>query len=294
MPRPRQVLAGNFYLITRRCAQRMFLLRPDAVTRNAFIYCLAIAAKLVGIDVIATCAMSNHHHTVIYDRFGLFPKFIEHFHKLLARSQNALRGRSENFWAARQCSVVRLVDRAAVMKEIVYCLSNPVKDMLVAKVHQWPGANSFVAMRRREPLAATRPLHFFLANGKMEATATLTLAIPDVLGSADDVIREIEAGVLAVEEQCATERAKTGASVLGVRAVKKQSWRATAASDEPRNKLSPTIACRDLEERSIALHELREFFAAYRIARQVWLTGHPVTFPPGTYALKRFSALPPS
>lgn len=292
MPRPRQVLAGQFYLVTRRCTQKMFLLRPDAVTRNAFIYCLAIAAKLVGIDIIATCAMSNHHHTVIYDRFGLFPKFIEHFHKLLARSQNALRQRKENFWASRQCSVVRLVDREAVMEKIIYTLANPVKDMLVAKVHQWPGANSFVAMRRREPMTATRPLHFFLANGKMEASATLTLEIPEVLGRTDDVIREIEAGVLAVEERCAAERAKTGARVVGVDAVKKQSWRATTTTVESRNKLSPTLACRDLRERAIALHQLREFFAAYRAARATWLAGRPAAFPPGTYALKRFSATP--
>ena len=34
--------------------------------------------------------MSNHHHTVIFDRDGTFPAFTEHFHKLLAKSQNAL------------------------------------------------------------------------------------------------------------------------------------------------------------------------------------------------------------
>src|SRR5690348_1149584 len=37
---PRQVLPRQFYLITRRCTQRQFLLRPDAPTNNAFLYCL--------------------------------------------------------------------------------------------------------------------------------------------------------------------------------------------------------------------------------------------------------------
>ncbi len=270
----------------------MFLLRPDAATRRAFIYCLAIAAKLVGIDIVATCAMSNHHHTVIFDRLGLFPKFIEHFHKLLARSQNRLRGRKENFWASGQCSVVRLVDRAAVIEKIVYCLSNPVKDMLVARVHQWPGANSFMAMRKREPMTAARPLHFFLADGKMEPSATLTIEIPEILGDANDVIREIEAGVSAVEEQCAAKRAMTGARVVGVNRVKTESCTATASTEEPRNKLSPTIACRDLKERSIALHQLREFLLAYRAARTEWLNGRRPQFPPGTYALRRFAIAP--
>jgi len=36
----RQVLPRQFYLITRRCAQRQFLLRPDTATNNAFLYCL--------------------------------------------------------------------------------------------------------------------------------------------------------------------------------------------------------------------------------------------------------------
>src|SRR5439155_14652909 len=117
MSLPRQVVPGRFYLITRRCTQRAFLLRPDRETNNAFTYCLAEAAARFGITVLMACAMSNHHHTVIYDRFGNYPEFLEHFHKMLARCQNALRGRWENFWASGQCSVVHLVDLADVIRK---------------------------------------------------------------------------------------------------------------------------------------------------------------------------------
>jgi REP element-mobilizing transposase RayT len=103
---PRQVLPRQFYLITRRCTQRQFLLRPDSATNNAFLYCLIDAASRCDIDVLLPCAMSNHYHVVIYDRAGRYPEFIEHFHKLLARSQNALRGRWENFWSSEQTCVV--------------------------------------------------------------------------------------------------------------------------------------------------------------------------------------------
>ena len=58
---PRQVLPRQFYLITRRCAQRQFLLHPDATTNNAFLYCLIAAALRCEIDVLLPCAMSNHH-----------------------------------------------------------------------------------------------------------------------------------------------------------------------------------------------------------------------------------------
>jgi len=97
-------------MITRRCTQRQFLMRPDRETNNAFIYCLAVAAAKFGIRVLFTAAMSNHHHTGIYDPDGCYPAFIEHFHKLFAKCQNALRGRWENFWSSEQTSVVRLVD----------------------------------------------------------------------------------------------------------------------------------------------------------------------------------------
>jgi putative transposase len=70
MSKPRQVFTGQFYLITRRCTQRLFLLRPDDATTNAFIYCLAVAAQRFGNEVLLSVAESNHHHTVIFDRYG--------------------------------------------------------------------------------------------------------------------------------------------------------------------------------------------------------------------------------
>ena len=125
MTLPREVIPGRFYMITRRCTQRQFLLHPDKETNNAFIYCLAEAAQRFRIDVLLPIAMANHHHTVIYDRHGTVPAFTEHFHKMLAKSQNAYRGRWENFWSSEQVCVVRLVDAADVMRKLVYAATNP-------------------------------------------------------------------------------------------------------------------------------------------------------------------------
>ena len=163
---PRQVLPHQFYLITRRCTQRQFLLRPDNATNNAFLYCLIHAALRSDLEVLLPCAMSNHH-VVIYDRAGRYPEFIEHFHKLVARSQNALRGRWENFWASEQTCVVNLVDRNAVIDKLVYTATNPVLAHLVERVHHWPGVNSLTALLAGRQLRATRPLHFFRADGPM-------------------------------------------------------------------------------------------------------------------------------
>jgi len=82
MSLPREVIPGRFYMVTRRCTQRQFLLHPDAETNNAFLYCPAEAAQRFRIDILLTCAMANHHHTVIFDREGSVPAFTEHVHKL--------------------------------------------------------------------------------------------------------------------------------------------------------------------------------------------------------------------
>jgi putative transposase len=163
------VLPRQFYLITRRCTQRQFLLRPDPATNNAFLYCLIDAARRCEIDVLLPRAMSNHYHVVIYDRAGRYPEFIEHFHKLVARSQNALRGRWANFWSSEQTCVVKLIDREAVLDKLVYTATNPVLDHLVERVYQWPGVNGLPALLSGRTLRATRPLHFFRPDGPMSS-----------------------------------------------------------------------------------------------------------------------------
>src|SRR4029078_3673561 len=98
------------------------------------------------IEFLLRCAMSNHYHVVIYDRVGRYPEFIEHFHKLLARSQNALRGRRACMWSCEQPGVVNLAGREAVIDKLVYTATNPVQDHLVDRVHHWPGANGLTAL----------------------------------------------------------------------------------------------------------------------------------------------------
>jgi len=207
---PRPVLPRQFYLITRRCTQRQLLLRPDPETNNAFTYCLIEAALRSGIDVLLPCAMSNHHHTVIYDREGRYPEFVEHFHKLLARSQNALRGRWENFWSSEQVCVVNLVDHEAVMDNLVYTATNPVQDHLVDRVHHWPGVNGLVALLARRPLRARRPRHFFRPHGPMPEEVELRLTIPPELGPEAEVLAELRKRVQAVEATHEAERRRIG------------------------------------------------------------------------------------
>lgn len=289
---PRPVEPRQFYLITRRCTQRQFLLRPDAATNNAFLYCLLDAAARSDVDVVLPCAMSNHYHAVIYDRLGRYPEFIEHFHKLFARSQNTLRARRENFWSSEQTSVVRLLDREAVMDKLVYVAANPVLAHLVERVHHWPGVNGLAALLAGRKLRATRPFHFFRRTGTMPDALELALVIPPELGPAVDVLTELQHRVRGVEDEHAAARQRTGRRVLGRRAVRAQAWRNHPATNETRPKLRPSVASRNRWARVEALLRDRAFLIEYDSARERWRHGLPTQFPSGTYWLRRFASVP--
>lgn len=291
MTLPRRVLPEQFYMLSRRCTQRQFLLRPDDETNNAFIYCLAEAAQRFQIELIISQQMSNHHHTDLFDRYGNIIEFTAHFHKMLAKCLNALRGRWENMWSNEPPCIVELIDRSAVIDKIVYAATNPVLDHLVERVDQWPGAKTVRAFLRQEPLRATRPA-FFRDDGCMPAEILLEFKIPPELGDPDALIAEVRERIEAVECEKARERANTGKRVCGRRNILRQSWRDSPTTFEPRRTLRPRVATRSKWARIEALCRNDEFQRSYRIARAAWIARTPIPFPAGTYWLVRFANAP--
>jgi len=291
MSRPRQVFAERFYLLTRRCTQRQFLLRPDSITNQVFTYCLAEAAERFEVEVLLTVAESNHHHTVVFDRHGRVLEFLEHFHKMIARCMNARWGRWENFWAAHAPCVTELLSRGAVIDKLVYTASNPVKDQLVERAAHWPGVNGYVHLLAGRPLRAKRPHFFFRSSGVMPTEVELKLVIPPELGSAADVIAAVRAGVEGVEQAMRIQRAKSGNRVIGRRAVRLQSWKAKPKTTEPRRNLRPRFAG-PIDVLRPATARFRAFLSAYADARGRWAAGAKrVVFPPGTYWLARYAPI---
>ena len=289
---PREIVPGRFYMITRRCTQRLFLLRPDPDTNNNVVYCLAEAAARFEIDVLLPSVLSNHHHTVVFDRHGRIVEFVEHFHKMLAKCQNALRGRWENHFSSEPVSLVHLVGVHDVIDKLVYAATNPVKDGLVERVHHWPGVNGLSELLNGRPMRARRPSHFFRPDGPMPAEVTLDLTLPPELGDPSEILHTVRARVAEVEAEQAAQRAETGRSVLGRRRILRQSWRDSPTSHEPRRTLNPRVAARSKWHRIEALRRNTEFVAAYRVARVAWLAGLQVVFPTGTYWLRRFAGVP--
>jgi putative transposase len=294
MSLPRVVIPGRRYLITRRCSERRFLMRPGRETNNAFVYCMALAARKSHVSIVCVGTTSNHYHAVVVDDCGRLPELLEHFHKLVAKHQNALRGRWEAFWASEQTSVVELPNPEDVLAKMAYAIANPCSSHLVEKVHHWPGVESLTAIEEDLPLVASKPSRFFDPNNG---------DLPDVVqlgfrrAPGFERLSHAEYAALVREQvdkavaRAAEERREKGIRIVGRKGVLRQHWNDSPNTREPRRGLSPRVACRNKWARIEALQRNQAFLDQYRGARADHLAGHEALFPCGTWWLCRFAGL---
>jgi putative transposase len=291
MTLPRQVVPGRDYMITRRCSERRFFLRPDDETNNAFIYCLGLAAQRTNVSVTFSAAMSNHHHTGIHDTEGNFPVFTEHFHGLLARCQNAHLGRFENFWSSEPTSVVELVKPNDIVDKMTYAFTNPTAADLVDTVEEWPGVTTFAATVSGGQLTATRPKHFFRDDSGMPDVVTLPIHRPTGFEqlSADEWAKLVEGCVRSKESAERERRRVKGIAVLGRQRVLHQSAFDSPNSHDPHFQISPRVAAKSKWARIETLVRNRGFIKRYRAAFVQHMAGVAnVLFPFGTYWMHKF------
>ncbi len=284
MSKPRKIVKGATYLITRRCFQRQFLLRPSELINHIVLYCLAYAAQKAGMLIHAYCVLSDHYHLVLTDVHGKLPKFMHSLNSLLAKSLNAHHGRWESFWAPGSYSAVRLVERNDVLAKIVYTLQNPVAAGLVESSKLWPGLCSRPEDMLGKVLVVPRPQHFFRADGEMPSLVDLELCPPPYVGDPARFIHDTQVlQVIAERRHRAEAKAKRRRflgreKILGLRPTDSPKTR------EARRSLSPRVACRDTWKRIEALQREQEFQERYRAAWLRFRDGErDVAFPEGTY-----------
>jgi len=281
MSAPRQVLPGTTYLVTRRCLERQFFLRPGKLTNHILRYSLAVAAKRYGIRLHAFCVLSNHYHLLLTDPAARLPAFAQYLNGLLARVLNAALDRRDHFWASDTYSAVALATPEDVLAKATYTLANPVAAGLVHSGKDWPGLWS-APERVGTVQVVTRPKHFFDAEGPLPLKAKLELTAPPGLGSVGEYKRRL-LGLLSARE--AEER--KGKAFLGVRRVLAQPVTARPATPEPKGGLNPRVAAQDKWKRVEILQRLKEWLDAYKEAWEARRAGKLRTvFPAGTYLLR--------
>jgi putative transposase len=284
--KPRPILPGSTYLVSRRCTQRQFLLTPTRRTTAIFGYCLAVAARHAGVLVHSVCVMSNHWHAVVTDPDAKLPAFLAYLHQYVAKAVNASLGRWENLWSTEQPSLVRLLGPEDMLDKTRYLVANPVAAGLVKRAERWPGLLCYLPRHSR---SFRRPDVFFRARGPMPEQAELELTVPPAWRNrgAEDFERSLRELVRTDEQRAEREHAATGRRVLGPRRLCAQQPTDQPRSREPRRRLSPQVAGGGTGIGNAILAELKAFVAAYRDQWVRWRGGERnVLFPAGTYALR--------
>jgi REP element-mobilizing transposase RayT len=286
MTAPRQILPGVTYLITRRCSEQRFFLRPSREATKIFRYALAVASERYGIVLHAFCVMSNHFHFVHTDPHAHLPDFHRDLDSIVARAMNDYLGRWDGFWDRRGYSAVQLETPGAIVEKMVYVLANPVAAALVRRGAEWPGLWSGVRGIGKGAVAVERPSEFFRARGPTPPTAELAVQAPSGFDAAT-LRAGLEEGLRRAEDRAAAELGAQGRSFLGAGPARAQNPNARPAKAGPRRTLSPRVATRDTWKRIEALWRLVDFREAYRRALVAWRGGaRDVAFPPGTWLMR--------
>ena len=282
---PRQILPDSTYLLTRRCFQRQFLLRPDRRVNQIFRFCLAYAVRRFEIQLHAFCMLSNHYHLVVTDTRGNLPEFMHWLNEYVAKCVNAKLGRWESFWSPGSYSAVRLGDANDILAKMLYVHLNPVEAGLVSKAKDWPGERSLPSDMGAPPVSVVRPAGFFREMGPVPRRVELEIVLPDSLSERE--VGWLEERIAAGERECAARRIERNNRFMGRRRILRQSPFSRPRPGEPRQKLNPRVAARDKWRRIELLQRLSLFVGAYRNARRRFLDGERnVEFPSGTYWMR--------
>ena len=236
----------------------------------------------------AVCFMSNHWHGVLTDPDARLPKFLETFHKLLAKAQNASLGHWENLWSSDKTSVVLLVSEGDVLEKMAYTLANPTVAGLVKSPHEWPG----ILQRFGQQREIEMPDAFFDDEGNLPDSATLELTRPNIFAALTDaqLHAQLSDAVATLVKRARDDLALRGLSFVGAQVVLRQSFSAAPKTPAPRRNPSPRIAAKSTPARMHAIRRMLEFVRSYRAAWNEWRSGNRnAVFPAGTYALRVYA-----
>jgi putative transposase len=289
MTLPRRISSGVQYMITRRCTERMFLLKADEKYRSMFWYLIAEAVERHGVLVHAAVFMSNHLHMVVTDVRGNLPEFCHLMFGQIAKAVNAATGHVEAVFAkADRPNLLELVTPEAVIREIAYLLNNPAKAGLVETAGDWPGL-----ITRPEDLAAGAEYigcvgdNPYLKEREIKTRVMQIVPVPGLEGqaTANVVAAELERH----EREARKDRRSKGLGVLGAENVRRQHWRKMPKTGARLFGLKPTIAAARRIARIVALVAVKKFRREYLAALTSYRRGQKsVEFPHGTWMMGRF------
>jgi REP element-mobilizing transposase RayT len=290
MCRPlRRHAPDTYYLVTARCHQARFFLRPDSALNESVLEWLArTQQRYPDVHIHAVCVMSNHLHILLHDTCGELASWASHFFGNLARSVNRVRERRGVVFE-RRYAAEPVLDDVALLDRLVYVVTNPAAAGLCERTRQWPGVALWAAGEQPEQREVSwidrgryrRARHRAKKRGQappdpegFRISSTLVLCS---LGA-----YRVGEAIEARERELAAEREGSGRPAMTRDEVLAQDWHAAPR----RAKRSPRPICHtsDRTLRQAFLRGFREFVEVFRQGSAKWRAGClDAVFPPWSY-----------
>lgn len=297
MPNPLRFIppGGALVEVTTCTIQNRFLLTPKPRLREIVIGALARAKTKCPLQIVAFAFLSTHFHLLVWTPDAkTLSRFMGRFNSKMGKEVKRLTGWGEKIWGRRYRSIL-VSDEPLVQEDrLEYVLAHGVKEGLVERVLDWPGAHSahalltgdsmvgvwydrtgaYRARRRKNP---PKPEEF--AQEEMLTLDPLPCWRPFTPEQRQARAAEI---VARIEENARREREKTGVSVLGTTAIQTQHPHAqpnrAKKSPAPRFHAWSKKVYRELYE------AYGDFVAAFRNAAEKWRAGDRMAaFPEGSF-----------
>jgi len=226
---------GTLVEITCRTIQGRFLLRPGPALDDILLGVLGRAQRLYPVEICAFSFLSNHYHLLLWVQDAeRMTRFMWYFQTNAAREVARLANWPDKVWSRRYEAIVISNEPAAQVDRLRYVLAQGVKEGLVGRVADWPGATMVRALMEDRPLRGTwfnrtREYAARLTRKPLDPRSyaeeeTVTLSqLPCLRDLSPQAYRNVVAGLVQeIESEAAAERALTGCEPLGAGAILRQ------------------------------------------------------------------------
>jgi REP element-mobilizing transposase RayT len=281
--------------ITNRTIQGRYLLTPGPSFNDLFLGILGRTQRKHEMAIAAVTVLSNHFHLLlIVDDAKEVSDFMRDLQSKAAREVNRLTGWRGPVFERRYEMTVVTDEEPAQVERLKYVLSNGVKENLMERVSQWPGVHSAEALMHGTPLEGhwfDRTRQYAAKNrgeklGREEYVFAESLVLSPIPCwahlPADRYREQIKTLVEEVDAEAARARQRSGAKVLGVKAVLAQDPQ--ARPDSVSRSPAPLVHAATKAARKMFYEIYAEFVSAFRAAAEALRQGRwDVSFPAGSF-----------
>ena len=287
---------GQMFEITTRSVDRRLLLRPSKEVNDIIIGIVGRAQKHIDVKLHAFVFMSTHYHILAtVSSADDMSKFIGFINGNITRKLNALNKRNGTGWKRRFKAIGVSKDRCTQERRLRYLLAHGVKEKLVRRAQDWPGASSLPWLVRGKSISGTwtsfteryHAKHrqgYVPQPGDFETKSVLKMeSLPCWKAMSPELWRRLVVEMIEeIEAEASEERVATHSEVLG---------RAAVLAADPLSQLAwqsqtraPSVHAVDRSVRRALKEALRLRSMAYDAASQRFRSGEwDVVFPAGMF-----------